>query len=285
MPRSTRYLSLLLLGASAALALPRLGAGIWSRDNVDARDAALTAGATGSVGVTPHAFYSSSVGVIGCKVDVNRMAYWPASIDCNDICISLKYAGRSVKLLRVDSSQGAYDVSYDAWNYLVFGKSATKDPQVGGAIAMDYEVLEPSECKSLLHTSGHKLPLSASNSMNYLSNCLTEQPDSWVSKNYVLYNIQDPVCSFGYDETCTLDWPTQNTATCPHAVGYPNNLTASNKEDWVYDIEYGTGHLLLASTLQPVDGSGSGRSDPRSLNPSVLVFLIGLISYELMVSF
>ncbi|KAK3305996.1 uncharacterized protein B0T15DRAFT_215747 [Chaetomium strumarium] len=170
--------------------------------------AATARAASGAVWATPHESYSSSVGVLGCKVDTNRIAYWPASVDCNNICVRLSYEGRSVHLLRIDQSEGAHDVSYDAWNYLVTGYSAREKPTTGGAIAMEYEDADPSACASLIHTDGNKLPLSAANSMNYLASCLSQ--DSWVGKNYVLYNILDPVCSWGNDEICTLDWPTAN---------------------------------------------------------------------------
>jgi hypothetical protein len=71
---------------------------------------ALRAAAIG-VWTTPHDKYSSSVGVLGCKINTNRVAYWPGSVDCNNICVKLSYNGRSVNLLRIDQSGGAYDVS------------------------------------------------------------------------------------------------------------------------------------------------------------------------------
>lgn len=166
--------------------------------------AGAAAAAAGTVWVTPHESYSSSVGVLGCKVDTNRIAYWPGSVDCNKICVSLSYGGRTVNLLRVDQSEGAYDISYDAWNYLFTGFSATEKPATGGPVAMEYKDVDPSACAALIHTEGGKLPLSASNSMNFLASCLAQ--DSWVGKNHVLYNILDPICSWGHDEVCSLDW-------------------------------------------------------------------------------
>ena len=59
---------------------------------------------SGTVWVTPHDSYSSSVGVLGCKIDTDRVAYWPASVDCTNICVSLSYEGRDVKL-RLDTSR------------------------------------------------------------------------------------------------------------------------------------------------------------------------------------
>jgi hypothetical protein len=207
---------------------------------------------SGTVWATPHDSYSSSVGVLGCKINTNRVAYWPASVDCNNICVQLSYEGRSVNLLRIDQSGGAYDVSYDAWNYLYTGYSAEVKPVTGGAIAMEYQNLDASSCASLIETDGNKLPLSAANSMNFLASCL-EQADSWVANNYVLFNILDPICNWGYDEECTLDWPTANQPTCPNTLGDPVALTTEP----VYNIQYGTGDLVLASSSgQTTEASG-----------------------------
>ncbi|KAI0491163.1 hypothetical protein F4859DRAFT_36377 [Xylaria cf. heliscus] len=242
---------------------------------------------SGTVWATPHDSYSSSVGVLGCKVNTNRVAYWPGSVDCNNICLSLSYEGRSVKLLRIDSSQGAYDVSYDAWNYLITGASATKKPTAGGAIAMQFEYLKPSDCSSLIHTDQSKLPLSASNSINFLASCLS-QPDSWVAKNYVLYNIQDAICSWGHDEKCTLDWPNANQPTCPHTLGDPVALTT----DPVYNIRYPSGEEVLASSGQVVSGggepeesgdSGAGKPTPKLFEMPVVAAIITLVAFHLFI--
>ncbi|KAI2464007.1 hypothetical protein F4781DRAFT_414624 [Annulohypoxylon bovei var. microspora] len=201
----------------------------------------------GAVWVTPHDSYSSSVGVLGCKVNTNRVAYWPGSVDCTNVCVSLTYEDRTVHLLRVDQSQGAHDVSYDAWNYLYTGYSATERPTAGGAIAMSYADVDASACADLIHTDGSKLPLSASNSMNFLASCLA-LPDSWVAKNYVLYNILDPTCFWGHDEVCTLDWPTANQASCPSTLGDPATLTSAP----VYNIRYPSGQTIVASSGEVV---------------------------------
>lgn len=217
-------------------------------------------GDKGTVGVTPHDSYSSSIGVLGCKINTNRVAYWPNSVDCNNICVSLSYEDRNVHLLRIDQSGGAHDVSYDAWNYLYTGKSATDEPTAGGAIDMQFENVDVSKCKDLIHTDGHKLPLSAANSMNFLNSCL-EQAGSWVGENYILYNVQDPLCSLGHDEKCDLDWPDANQATCPHTLGDNAFLTDAP----VYNIRYPTGEKVLAASAQPsdpldADGENSGWS-------------------------
>jgi hypothetical protein len=161
------------------------------------------------------------------------------SVDCNNICVSVTYKTRTVYLLRVDQSGGAYDISYDAWNYLITGYSAAEYPTSGGAVAMKYQNVDASWCADLLQTG--YLPLSAANSMDYLSNCL--QSNSWVANNYILYNIDNPVCTYGYDEVCTLDLSTSNQPQCPSTLGETTPLTT----DPVYNIKYPTGEVVQAS--------------------------------------
>ncbi|KAH7110030.1 hypothetical protein B0J13DRAFT_462591, partial [Dactylonectria estremocensis] len=49
----------------------------------------------------PHEQYSSSVGVLGCKINTNRVAYWPRPVSCDDICVQITYEDREVYLLRI----------------------------------------------------------------------------------------------------------------------------------------------------------------------------------------
>jgi hypothetical protein len=95
---------------------------------------------SGVVSVTPHDQYSSSIGVLGCKFNTNRAAYWPFWPGCDRMCIELSYNGQSLHVLHVDQSGGAYDISYDAWNTLVTGQSATVSPTQGGGAQMSYQV-------------------------------------------------------------------------------------------------------------------------------------------------
>ncbi|KAK6846135.1 NmrA family protein [Apiospora arundinis] len=222
---------------------------IWSAAQI----APVTAG-SGTVWATPHDSYSSSVGVLGCKVDTNRIAYWPSSVSCDAICVELSYGGRSVKLLKVDQSGGAFDVSYDAWNYLQTGKGAREQPTAGGAVAMQYRDLDAGECASLIHTDGHRLPLSAANSMNFLASCLDQPGGSWIAKHYQLYNILDPICTWGKDESCDLkDWPNANQASCPSTMGAPVALTSAP----VYNIRYPSGQEVAAGSGEPRKDSGA----------------------------
>lgn len=219
---------------------------------------------SGTIGATPHDSYSSSVGVLGCKINTNRVAYWPQSVDCDNICVSLEYEGRSVYLLRIDQSAGAHDISYDAWNYLSTGKSATDEPTAGGALTMTYKNVDASKCKSLIKTSGAKLPLSAANSMNFLASCLA-QPDSWVAKNHELFNIADSICTLGANEQCSLKWPEANQPTCPHTLGELSTL----KNNPVYNIRYPTGEKVLATGPgQPAAGGGGGGDEDSGASKS-----------------
>lgn len=223
-------------------------------------NAAVVAAANAGTKVwaTPHDSYSSSIGVLGCKVNTDRVAYWPDTVTCDNICVSLSYEDRQLYLLRIDQSGGAHDVSYDAWNYLYTGKSATDKPVAGGAIEMTAQAADPSKCKDLIHTKGSKLPLSAANSMNYLSDCLSKS-DSWVAKHFVLYNVLDPICTLGHDEECKLDWPAQNQASCSHTLGKPDTLKGSP----VYNIRYPSGEKVLAtSAAAPVSGSDKDNAAP-----------------------
>lgn len=248
---------------SAALALCRLSLSLLLFLTMAAADSSEI-----SISATPHDSYSSSIGVLGCKINTNRVAYWPMAVDCTNLCVKLSYAARSVHLLRVDQSGGAYDVSYDAWNYLQTGQSAAKHPIAGGGVAMTYENASASDCADLLHTGGKGLPLSAANSMNFLASCLADDA-SWVGQNYVLYNIADPVCSLGYDEKCDLDWDAgANQATCTHQLGLQASLTS----DPVYNIRYPTGEKVLASTGEIV---GSGGAPARGASP-VGLLVVGI---------
>ncbi|KAJ4317742.1 hypothetical protein N0V84_007179 [Fusarium piperis] len=201
---------------------------------------------SGTVWATPHDAFSSSIGVLGCKVNTNRVAYWPNSVDCTNICVALTYQDRTVHLLRIDQSEGAYDVSYDAWNYLYTGYSATEKPTAGGPVEMTYKDVDASNCKDLIDTKHGHLPLSAANSMNFLTSCL-EQNNTWVGQNYVLYNILDSLCTLGHDEKCDLDYPIANQAACPHTLGLPDKL----ENMAVYNIRYPSGEEVNASDGQP----------------------------------
>ena len=201
--------------------------------------AALSTKQALTAGITPHVEYSSSVGVIGCKINTSRVAYWPDDVGCNDICVEVSYGGRSVHLLKIDKSTRAHDVSYDAWNYLVYGKSAKEEPHMGGAVEMQYQFVPADRCRPLLFDG--KLPLSAPSSMGYVGHCLMEE-NSWVARNYELINIFDSTCHLGWNEVCILDMDVSNQPACPNTLGEALPLAGLA----VTNIEYGTGKDIKA---------------------------------------
>lgn len=193
----------------------------------------------GSISITPHDQYSSSVGVLGCKINTNRVAYWPSFPSCDSMCVKVSANGRSVHLLHIDQSGGAYDIAYDAWNYLKTGQSATSDPVEGGGFAATYENAPMSDCADLITTASGKLGFSAANSMGFIAGC---GANTWVGQNNALYNIQDPACTLGVDEVCTLNLSVSNQPSCPSGLGSKAALTS----DPVYNIIYGTGKKTIA---------------------------------------
>lgn len=197
----------------------------------------------GSVSITPHDVYGSSIGVLGCKVDVNRIAYWPSMPSCDSNCVKVSGpGGRSVHLLHVDSSGGAYDISYDAWNYLKTGQSATSNPVAGGGFDATWERADMSACADIIKPEAQgKLAFTAANSMNFIVSC---PASSWVGQNYALYNIADQnACNAGVDEICHYHPSVSNQPSCPTSkLGVTTPLAG----DPVYNIQYPTGDKVLA---------------------------------------
>jgi len=188
------------------------------------------------ISITPHDKYSSSIGVLGCKVDTNRIAYWPLQPSCDSMCVKVSANGRTVHLLQVDTSGGAYDISYDAWNYLLVGKNATESPQSGGGFDAEYESVPMDDCKDILTAPDGKLPLMAANSINFYTSC---KAGSWVAENTSLWNIQNAACTLGFNEKCDLDLAASTQPSCAHMLGSQNPLSGLN----VINIDYGTGAL------------------------------------------
>lgn len=191
--------------------------------------------------MTPHEQFSSSAGVLGCKINTNRVAYWPGLVDCNNICIEIHGPAKSLTLLRIDSSGGAYDISYDAWNELVYGESAKVNPQAGGPVEMTWEDVPFERCLDLLKTSDGTLAFSAPTGSNLPAHCLETQPGSVVATHYSLININDAQCHAGQDEECMYS-PATRLLTCPSPAGYV--LTDPGLP--VYNIKYPTGEEYKA---------------------------------------
>ena len=187
-----------------------------------------------TISVTPHAQFASSVGVLGCLIDINRVAYFPSPPSCQSPCIRLKdnAHGREVTLLHIDSSEGAYDISYDAWNYLMTGSSARDDPNEGGNLEVDSEQLslEDESCKALLSGTGGKIPVMACSPQWGL-----ECPDAVEFRNIGL-----STCTTGTDEVCEVN---ESLVNCPSG---DEGAVAELVGMAVENIEYGTGNIVPA---------------------------------------
>lgn len=226
---------------------------------------------------TPHDMYSSSIGVLGCLVDTNRIAYWPTQPGCNNICKKITKGDRSVHVLHIDQSTGAYDISFDAWNELVYGVSAREGGQAGGKEDMTFEDVDMSdpECLALLKTESKKLPLAAAASMGYIANCITEHADSWVARNIETYNIIDPICQWGYMEKCELAYPKDNLQHCPEPAGRAAAVLNPLEEKYhVINIMYSDGHLQDAVDADRVVTADqtSGAASLSNAKPSGATF-------------
>lgn len=193
----------------------------------------------GSVWITPHDKYSSSIGALGCMIDSNHVAYWPETVSCDDLCRKISIEDRHVTVLHIDESDKNFDISYDAWNYLTTGQSARDYPTTGGPTSATWESVPMSECADILSKAGGKLPLTATNSLSYLGPC---GPETWARKNYDLINAADTQCRWGYNDTCSL---VNEAPICPStklgeyvdSLGIPIAFPGGP----VIDLAYGTG--------------------------------------------
>lgn len=170
----------------------------------------------GTVYATPHSQFSSSIGVLGCKVNTNRIAYWPVWPDCTNMCLQLRFGPRTRTVLHIDTSGGAHDISFDTFQYLVFGSSATATPAILDAEAgapIDYAVVDMAQCADIITSDTGKLAFIA-NSPNQVDSCRAAAPTSWLAQHYELRNVLSSTCQYGIDEVCTLD-DTTGTASCP----------------------------------------------------------------------
>lgn len=130
------------------------------------------------------------------------------------MCLNMTFGSRSRTILHIDTSGGNYDISFDTFQYLAFGSSATASPAILNANAganMDYEVVDMSNCADIITSDTGKLSFIAV-SPNQVNDCL-QQSGSWVADNYELRNILSSTCQYGIDDVCPLD-ATTGTATC-----------------------------------------------------------------------
>ncbi|KAL2108572.1 hypothetical protein VUR80DRAFT_3622 [Thermomyces stellatus] len=182
-------------------------------------------------GVTPHQQYSSSIGVPGCLIDTNRVAYFPTQPSCTEPCVRIMHpeSERQLTLLHIDRSGGAYDISYDAWNYLKSGAGAKEGPETGAAVNMEIVpvALDDEQCQALLEQTGGKIPNMAI-SPNWVIEMCADMD------KVVFYNFMTQSCTIGSDEVCQLDGQVMK---CPRGVGAVDDYDGPT----VTDIAYGTG--------------------------------------------
>lgn len=187
-----------------------------------------------TISVTPHEQFSSSVGVLGCLIDTNRVAYFPSFPSCKSPCLRLKDKdhGREVTLLPLDSSKGAHDISYDAWNYLKTGSSAREDPSQGAGIEVDAEelFLDDEDCQALLSETDGRIPIMAK-SPQWGLKC----PEAVEFRN-----IGTSTCTTGTDEVCDVNG---SLVDCPSG---DKGGVAELEGMAVENVEYGTGKIVGA---------------------------------------
>lgn len=177
----------------------------------------------GNIKATAHVQYASSIGVLGCKgVDLSRIAFFPGTPGCDDFCVRVTYEGRSLNLLRVDSSgsapspdnSGTFDMSCQAYDYLVHGTDNKNSCKTGDRTPMSYETVDPRECKHLLQDG--VLPISAP-SPNYFVECANSPTFKDGGLKLALFNINDSRCEHGIDEECS--WSGVGDPKCPSGLG------------------------------------------------------------------
>ncbi|KAK3903626.1 hypothetical protein C8A05DRAFT_14430 [Staphylotrichum tortipilum] len=127
----------------------------------------------------------------------------------------------------------------DSSNCLVSGQLAAAHPIIRGGVTMKVERVPADYCIKYFRNGG--LPLSASNSMNFVADCLS-QPSRFVARNHTLFSTQGPVCHWGYNERCSLDLVKSNQPPYPHGLGTTNRRLP----DMVFNIQYGTGARIAA---------------------------------------
>ncbi|GAM90554.1 hypothetical protein ANO11243_085980 [Dothideomycetidae sp. 11243] len=156
---------------------------------------------------TPQVQFSSSIGVLGCKVDYNRVAYFPYLPGCDNLCVKVSYGDRSVNLLHIDTSGAAHDISADAFTYLITGQEASaSNPVPSTPTEMEWSVISMDNCYGLIWTPDYKLPIIAE-SPTAVVNCKANEPSSWLANNYTLYNYVNSCCTLGVEDVCEFPSP------------------------------------------------------------------------------
>lgn len=157
---------------------------------------------------TPHVQFASSAGVLGCKININRVGYLPTFPGCDNMCVRIRNPVTDFQLtvLHVDQSQGAHDISADAFAFLITGKGALGQTVPSDPTEMEYSVVPMEQCHEHIHTEGNKMPIIAVNP-NAVVNCMQNSPRSWLARNHVLLNYANSCCTLGSETVCSFPSP------------------------------------------------------------------------------
>ncbi|KAG9202703.1 hypothetical protein G6514_003955 [Epicoccum nigrum] len=199
--------------APAVLALPQHHPGGHYSHHHENHGNAEKRATSGTIALDSHVEYSSSMGVIGCLVNTNRIAYFPMTPPCSNPCIKLTAPnGKSINVLHIDQSGGSYDISMDAYKTLKYGAgwasiNALPEAKWDG---VKYEYVPMDQCKDILPEG--KLPVLAKSPNKYVE-CAASEPQSFWAKNTQFYDIDDTRCLRGVMQKCEMV-PPNNTPTC-----------------------------------------------------------------------
>lgn len=150
-----------------------------------------------------------------------------AAVDCTKICVHVTYNRRSIDLLRIDQSGGAY-ISYDAWVFLQTGQSARDNPM------REVKLRRPTvQCFKLAAPCNSKFLIERANM----------QDVSHSNKPYLRFYTFEII----YTEDIRF-WDTSRQGLNPPSRIFDETLTPTPTFYPAYNIS-----LIFFSTLDPVD--------------------------------
>jgi hypothetical protein len=179
---------------------------------------------SGTISLDSHVEYSSSIGVLGCMINTNRIAYWPLTPPCDNPCVKLTAPnGNTINVLHIDTSGGSYDISMDAYKTLKYGpdwRTINTQPEAKWE-GVKYEYVSMDQCAGILPNG--KIPVMAK-SPNKHTECKTSSPASIWATSVELYDIDDTQCLRGVLQTCQI-LPGDNNPKCANdkQAGYSGN--------------------------------------------------------------
>jgi hypothetical protein len=173
---------------------------------------------TGTIALRPHVEYDSSMGVIGCLINTNRIAYWPLPPPCDNPCVKLTAPnGNTINVLHIDKSTSSYDISMDAFKTLKYGADwRSVNTQVESEWeGVQYEYVSMDQCAGILPDG--TLPLIAKSTQSY-DNCVKSEPQSFWAKNSQFWDVDDGRCLRGKLQKCELV-PGNTVPQCADGAG------------------------------------------------------------------